>query len=91
MGLYMTVATSVELSIETMKEIAYLASSIVSKKVTSSVEMNGDAVKIAESAGIVVGDVFDLVWRHINQRFPNSHPSLNTEAYNTLKKFRGKN
>lgn len=86
----MSIAPNIDLTVEIMNEVTTLADSIVSKKVTSAAETTNEAVKIAEPAGLVVGDVFDLMSGHIKLKFPKADVTLNTEAYNVLKSFRNR-
>ena len=84
----MTLETDTELTIETMSEIATLATRISNPKVMSVQEMNVGAAKIAEEAGIVVGDIFILLQQHVKQRSAGSHPSECNEAFVNLTRFR---
>ena len=90
MGQFMSIAPNIDLTVEIMNEVTTLADSIVSEEVTSTAEMTYEAVKIAEPAGLVVGDIFDLMLGHIKMKFPKAVVTLNTEAYNFLKSFRNR-
>ena len=90
MGQFMSIAPNIDLTVEIMNEVTTLADSIVSKAVTSTAEMTYEANKIAEPAGLEVGDIFDLMLGHIKMKFPKADVTLNTEAYNVLKSFRNR-
>ncbi|MBC7565248.1 hypothetical protein H7100_03420 [Candidatus Saccharibacteria bacterium] len=84
----MTITSDKELTDETLDQIDYLAKRVSSPFPMSVQEVNVEAAKIAEEAGIVVRDVIVLVGEHAERRSPGGHPSERNEAFVSVTRFR---
>lgn len=80
----MSTTTTNELNVETMTEIATLATEIVSKNGVPVEDMNKQVRRIAEHAGVVVGEIFELMYQHVQQRTQTGDQSRDMFAYREL-------
>ena len=84
----MTITTDKDLTAETLVQIDDLAKRVSSPLPMSVQEVNVQAAKIAEEAGIVVRIVLVLVGEHAECRSPGGHPSVRNEAFVSVTRFR---
>ena len=91
MGISMGTASTQEttevkqFSVETMEEIASLATDIAEQSVLTAEDMRMRVRRIAEHAVVTVAPVFDLVERHVANRIRANGKKLPTnEAYKVL-------
>lgn len=85
-----TTTTDTELSVETMSEIASLATLIASMNPPSLEDFNMQVRRIAEHAGVVAAVIYDQMYQHVDRRISKAdHPSLlHNAAYHSLVRFR---
>ena len=80
-----------QFSVETMEEIASLATNIAEMRVLSEEDMRKHVRRIAEHASVTVAPVVELVKRHVENRVGANKSKLPTnEAYKVLTTPRNK-
>ena len=80
----MTIQTDTKVSTETLEEVAFLAGNIFSKRTEFAEDMTNQVRRIAEHGNTLAGEIFELVWLHLTDRY-STHSSLTTPAYIRLK------